>query len=1070
MNMKYVKIKFILPALLIIALCVAILMFFVGALKPYEYVLSDEEKNIEVNFDDYSELLDYSTYTAAEYDKVGTKLVGQNDKYFMVIDEKSTIVSVYEKGANWNEANPMSNASLVLRSADSESTKSEHFNNFYVNYINSINKEGRYDSILKSISYKNRINNKDEHHYKIGVNQEEDYVDVIYEVGEFTYPDAYFPKYLDRQFIENLFFGNMLLITEDLASHKLKSNGAGALVDNGKNSSGEMGRAIVYTGNGVTFSDECAEYLEDNGVTVSYNETKKYWNLSDIKNPDGTMKVFYGDGINTENSPCNGNPFMTQNMLSDIFQSIYLLIQKEEGSDKQYINEFLYLGEDASPYYRKGDITVQQSSDLNNVLYPDPSNSVYLHAGSKNPAYFDKNNDGFYTEDEKFVYGGFQKFTVDEETGKKIFEYDDNGNPIQDTFKKEYVEEQNELFNYKSEEISPIFQIGIRFELKEDGMKCYLLGDLLQEGKGNGYKGDSKYAHDYKITSIELLPYVTQNTSEKSEGNIVIPDGSGAIISFNSEKSALNVAAYPEKRIYGSDRILPQERRGNFSQDITLPMYGFIEKGSYNKQDKAIIAIVEKGAGQTSIAADFLRDSNPNYARFKTYLRESEDVKVSSGKVYRKYSNDLYNYDICYNYIIKTGKDLTYVDVAEAYRDYLGLELNDQTKESTLSINFLGAYTKKDIRLGFVYDSERSLTTFKQAGEIVKDLYANGVSSLNAVYTNWTEDEGSPEITTDFTVSDALGGKKQLKSFSKLMQELAFDVYYDYNVTNGYGYDYSYGSLKYSSKSISNAYSTAASYVLSTGLIDNSRKSGNIISPRFYHALISEYAAKANKNGATGLSLHDLGNARYSDYSKNDVIYSDTAILYQKDALKIANEKLNGKVLLSSPYIYAIPFASYASNVPTTSTLYPIVDYSVPLYQLVISGCVDYSSEFVNYENDNDMNHNILKAIETGSNLSFLLSYENTNNLLDTSYTEFYNAYYLNWRTKIIKMNNILNETGIYESYLISHKTLDDNVVEVEYENGLRIIINYGNETYQDLASGFAVAGNWFTVVEEGDK
>ena len=171
---------------------------------------------------------------------------------------------------------------------------------------------------------------------------------------------------------------------------------------------------------------------------------------------------------------------------------------------------------------------------------------------------------------------------------------------------------------------------------------------------------------------------------------------------------------------------------------------------------------------------------------------------------------------------------------------------------------------------------------------------------------------------------------------------------------------------------------------------------------------------------------------------------------------------------MTTPFDYAVPYASYANNVPTTTTLYPIVDHAIPLYQLVFSGLVDYSSELVNYNNDYTVDYNILKAIETGSNLSFLLSYENTNVLLDTHYTEFYNAYYLNWRKNIISMTNTLNELGIYEGYLVDHKYVTNNVVQVKYSNGLTILINYDNNIYQDPSTGLAVASNWFTVVEEG--
>ena len=173
-------------------------------------------------------------------------------------------------------------------------------------------------------------------------------------------------------------------------------------------------------------------------------------------------------------------------------------------------------------------------------------------------------------------------------------------------------------------------------------------------------------------------------------------------------------------------------------------------------------------------------------------------------------------------------------------------------------------------------------------------------------------------------------------------------------------------------------------------------------------------------------------------------------------------------MLLSEPFDYAIPYTSYASGIPTDCTLYPIVDYSIPLYQLVISGLVDYSGEYINMDNDNNTVYNILKTIETGSNLSFMVSYSNTNVLLDTNYTNYYNAYYYNWRTDIIYMNKVLNDAGIYESRLVNHRYLTDNVVEVEYENGLTIIINYDDSVYQD-ASGLSVSSNWFAIMKEGE-
>jgi hypothetical protein len=41
-------------------------------------------------------------------------------------------------------------------------------------------------------------------------------------------------------------------------------------------------------------------------------------------------------------------------------------------------------------------------------------------------------------------------------------------------------------------------------------------------------------------------------------------------------------------------------------------------------------------------------------------------------------------------------------------------------------------------------------------------------------------------------------------------------------------------------------------------------------------------------------------------------------------------------------------------------------------------------------------------------------------------------------------------------------------VVLVGYENGLKLIINFDNETYQDPTTGLAIRGNWYMIVEEG--
>ena len=74
------------------------------------------------------------------------------------------------------------------------------------------------------------------------------------------------------------------------------------------------------------------------------------------------------------------------------------------------------------------------------------------------------------------------------------------------------------------------------------------------------------YGHTCKIYEMQVVPYLTTNQDVNSEGQIILPDGSGAIISFNSVKDAQNAKTY-SKQIYGDDSTLPRENRGSDVED-----------------------------------------------------------------------------------------------------------------------------------------------------------------------------------------------------------------------------------------------------------------------------------------------------------------------------------------------------------------------------------------------------------------------------------------------------------------------------------------------------------------------
>ena len=492
MNMKYFKLKFIIPTLLIIVLGVALLMFFVGALKPYEIT------NDNIPFD-LTGFIDYSTLKDEEYKNLSSAtLVADNDKYCMVINEKTTIVTIYEKDENWSSVEPTKNAKVVYSSSSSTGDQS----NLELNYYTTAYKSGVYNSYKYSVNYKNRLTGLFEHHYQIRFNPSSEgtagSVDVLYQIGDFLNINKLFPSKIERYAFEDLFVGNMMLRHDDMTKSIVT-------VDEGTDNEFKA-PAIVYTGNAVTWSDECANYLIERGASLDiegvtleeYKQTDKYkingyFELTNLKDETGKMKVNFNDGINSEGSPCESNPFLNFNTIGYNLRDMYGLVAYDEnnnGTEEKYNTDILYHGENASPMFELASSSDVNDKRTNRILYAQPKagddKSYYYHTANMSyqnvPVHYDYNGDGKYTSDEKLLWGGYQKREVDED-GNKTWLYDEAGRPIQASLtvnKMHELNEKNKLYD------DYYFAIAIKITCNEDSIEFEIINESMIDGDSVG--------------------------------------------------------------------------------------------------------------------------------------------------------------------------------------------------------------------------------------------------------------------------------------------------------------------------------------------------------------------------------------------------------------------------------------------------------------------------------------------------------------------------------------------------------------------------------------------------------
>ena len=331
--------------------------------------------------------------------------------------------------------------------------------------------------------------------------------------------------------------------------------------------------------------------------------------------------------------------------------------------------------------------------------------------------------------------------------------------------------------------------------------------------------------------------------------------------------------------------------------------------------------------------------------------------------------------------------------------------------------------------MGIKYLAEDTLTTFEQAEEIIDELKTNKVDNISVSYKGWTSENLEYELGGSLKVAKSLGKTKSMQKFYQYCKSNDVTFYPELSITTAKGYDYIFGSTKYTARGVGNEESMHYVYDLATGRPNKKLNKTYVLSPKYYQTvtqnLLNEFGSlniwSAEENG--GFYLSDLGNSWSGNYRTERQVYGADAVLYQQQALELL---ANGnKIKIEKPCDYAFKYVDVAVGVPVSSSMYTVYDQTIPFYQLVINGLFDYTTETINGTSSKGSNYYFAKMLETGSNVNFMLSAEDPSILLETDYTQYFQAYYNNWKDTIIKFANEVNTLGIHSCYLTKHEVIE---------------------------------------------
>lgn len=621
-------------------------------------------------------------------------------------------------------------------------------------------------------------------------------------------------------------------------------------------------------------------------------------------------------------------------------------------------------------------------------------------------------------------------------------------------YTREQAIAENESYGYFESFEKIRFEIAIELTLTDEGLKTTIIKDSIEESKSERIAKITLYPLFGTAISIDEL-------DQPTEGYLVIPDGSGAVIEFNNGKYFQN--AY-NKRLYGQDLSLMPNDMAEQQEKIAIPVYGMV------KEDHGFAAIITKGDAMASIQADVsgrIDSYNKIYTSFT--LREVESVVIGSG--FNQYGVDLYTDDIVdtdfeVTYKFLDASNASYAGIASIYRDHLietyGLSEIDDTNQTVLTAEFIGAYDKESFFLGVPYDSMQSMTTYEEALDIIKELQNLGLNNMNVLYQGTYNGGLKQSLSDEVDYEKVLGGQKGYQTLYNYLLDEGIELYQGTSLMRTSSYHKMFDKFRYTAQRIDGSHAIDYAYHYPSGLpyseTDFDHSAGDyVINPLYYQSIYQDF----NKDyDFSYVALHGIGSMLAGNYNEKQLVYVQDAINLQLELLSSIEQSL----MLDNPLGYAISYANYISDLPTETTLYSIIDYQIPLLQLVLSGFVDYSGQSMNLASDRSINYQFLKAIETGSNLKYTLTHDDSIELLSTEYNYYMATKYDYWLDTIASQVQELDDIKLHEGHLIGHEQLTNNVYKVTYSHGLVIYINYNLSDV--LVNGVNVGSMNYTVVE----
>ncbi len=633
---------------------------------------------------------------------------------------------------------------------------------------------------------------------------------------------------------------------------------------------------------------------------------------------------------------------------------------------------------------------------------------------------------------------------------------------------------------YEGSDRAPaLFKLALEYSLDNWGMTVRL--------PANGIRFNET---EYQLTYISILPFMGAGGTNGNKGYNFFPDGSGTLFRFEElagSSTTINGKVYGQdyayqtiaarqqeiirypvygivenwagKKTVDTDEIATPAKYDSVTGEMSEPAV-YKQSIITTKEDRGFLAIIEEGDALAELStyhmgtmSDYNTIQMLFYPRPKDSFNLQDAVSVADNATMTVVSSRKYvgNYKI--RYIMLSDDKLaaskgvsdfyptTWEGMAHAYQDYLvsigdleRLTEDDIKEDIPLYIETFGALDTYEKIMSIPVSVMTPLTTFENIQTIYKELLEKDIDNVNFKLKGYYNGGMYSTVPYHLKWESAAGGSNGFEELVADSHEKDYGIFpdFDFSYSNNSGSFDGLSISKHAVKTIDNRYTIKRTYSSTIqGYIEFYVGYFEIaLSPAYFERFITKLTDNYLEYNPSGISVSTLGSDLNSDFDEDEPYNREDSKQFVMDSLKQISSLRNNdgdslSIMTDKGNAYTWKYVDHILNIPLDSSRYIKSSNSVPFIGVVLHGYIQFAGTPFNMEGDTG--YALLKAIESGSGLYFILSYQNTEILKEDAYlSKYYSIRYDIWKSDLIKNYNELNDLlkDLQTKLIISHDFL----------------------------------------------